>query len=1084
MSAQDRAIQKLARELAVIKKEVVSWRGPQADYTSIENGGNFTFKDSDGNVTAVVGGQDDGSNTIRHVDGPTPPVPSGLSAHVDGPIIQVSWDGSFEGGVAATYDWSHLEVVAVGPNSENLRGTISDATGASTNLAATSSGEWTVVARSVSRAEKRSLDGDAGTVEVKLVDIDGAIEAVQDSANGKNQVTYSEYPPTESDPGIFDDTWFVGQVGRPNDVVEATNLAVNPSLELDNNGWSAYSWTGTGARVAGAGAVGDWFYRLAASATLTGNRGRYRDHPVVAHPGDVGTISMFVRPSKSVTLQMRGEFIPTAGGIGVPTYGAQTLCPANVWTRLRVSITSTVESNFLRQQMYLNSATLVSGDTLDLDGAMASLAPLSTYFDGDTPSGATDNESHYRWTGTPHASTSEKFLPALTIGDSDNWNIIEQYRHDGTSWVRVELSHKVFSSVDLGKATVGELDGIRIMGQTVRGEQLSGDAIDGKVITGPTIQSARTGQRWVGDTSGIRIFNADNEVRTKLSPDDSVFKGEVEADTLVVNGGSEMRSTENKLAQGAKLTLEAGVTDPTAPPTVQPYWDATEFTPGTINGEPMKPVGLAWDGTSYWTAHSRAGAGGASSRMIVFRIDVSTGAGSFVYITIPNGTPNHAELFGVTCIGSELFWLGRSFYEGMVWVTDLAGAFKRAFAYPELSYTRTNPLGYKPGIGNDGTNVVVAQCNDAGPLNVRTYNKTTGALIATVSDAGNDASDMSGVYIGSGDWGVTRIVIAKTKTRALVAKTTAGVYDEPRSWNSANNSDSTGVVFVDGKFRTLDPTGKIHEYADTNTGDASGDWWATYRWSADVDEDGINDSVSRIGPVKRFTWPRRARLKFLGAPLPDGVGYITPSIAKKATKPARTDFRTPNFSVYTGESTALLNILPTDWQSGAAPGDSNDFPNAEPSTLVSASSTFQVNGDGSGRWGPLTFNADGTMTSAQIPSWVPITSFASGYSTNTFGYACAYRIWPDGKVEWRGGVRMTGTPGRGNDMTAGTADVFTVPAAARPSLAINVTAASTSGVNLRRVEFTSNAAPTMLRVYDGGVTGKWVALDGLSYYLT
>lgn len=79
---------------------------------------------------------------------------------------------------------------------------------------------------------------------------------------------------------------------------------------------------------------------------------------------------------------------------------------------------------------------------------------------------------------------------------------------------------------------------------------------------------------------------------------------------------------------------------------------------------------------------------------------------------------------------------------------------------------------------------------------------------------------------------------------------------------------------------------------------------------------------------------------------------------------------------------------------------------------------------------------------------------------------------------------MTGTPDSGNDMTAGTADVFTVPAAARPSLAINVTAASTSGVNLRRVEFTSNAAPTMLRVYNGGVTGKWVALDGLSYYLT
>src|SRR5699024_10029063 len=232
MSQSDRAIKKLATDLARLKREVVSWRGAQADFTSIENGGNFTFKDGDGNVTAIVGGQDDGSNTIRHVDGPVPPVPSGLTAHVDGPIVQVSWDGSFEDADEATYDWSHLEVVAVGPDNTNLRATINDVTGATANLAATVSGEWTVVARSVSRAEKRSLDGDAGTVEVKLVDIDGAIEAVQDSANGKNKVTYSDRPPTPADPGIFDDTWCVGQVGRPNDIVEATNLVSNPSMEL------------------------------------------------------------------------------------------------------------------------------------------------------------------------------------------------------------------------------------------------------------------------------------------------------------------------------------------------------------------------------------------------------------------------------------------------------------------------------------------------------------------------------------------------------------------------------------------------------------------------------------------------------------------------------------------------------------------------------------------------------------------------------------------------------------------------------------------------------------------------------------
>src|SRR5699024_10607949 len=148
-----------------------------------------------------------------------------------GPIVQVSWDGSFEDADEATYDWSHLEVVAVGPNNENLRATINDVTGATANLAATASGEWTVVARSVSRAEKRSLDGDAGTVDVELVGLTGAINDAIGSANGKNTVTYAEVAPTPADEGIVGDTWWVGQVGRPNDIVEATNLERNPSFE-------------------------------------------------------------------------------------------------------------------------------------------------------------------------------------------------------------------------------------------------------------------------------------------------------------------------------------------------------------------------------------------------------------------------------------------------------------------------------------------------------------------------------------------------------------------------------------------------------------------------------------------------------------------------------------------------------------------------------------------------------------------------------------------------------------------------------------------------------------------------------------
>lgn len=198
-------LDRLAADVEKLNKQVTAVSNqPQSQRTSVE-GGSIDFNDEDGNLMAIVGGQDDGSNTIRHVDGPTPPIPSGLTAHVDGPIVQVSWDGTFETDV--THDWHYLEVLAVGPNNEQLAGTINDLSGGETSLAATAQGEWFIVARSVSRAEKRSLDGDAGTVQVNLVGLEGAIEAVQESADGKNTIYYSATMPPGFD-YVNGDLWF------------------------------------------------------------------------------------------------------------------------------------------------------------------------------------------------------------------------------------------------------------------------------------------------------------------------------------------------------------------------------------------------------------------------------------------------------------------------------------------------------------------------------------------------------------------------------------------------------------------------------------------------------------------------------------------------------------------------------------------------------------------------------------------------------------------------------------------------------------------------------------------------------------
>ena len=968
-------LDRLAADVEKLNRQVTAVaNSPQSQRTSVE-GGSIDFNDADGNLMAIMGGQDDGSNTIRHVDGPIPPVPSGLSAHVDGPIVQVSWDGSFEDADTATWDWSHLEVIAVGPNSENLRATINDVTGATANLAATASGEWTVVARSVSRAEKRSLDGDAGTVEVKLVDIDGAIEAVQDSANGKNKVTYSDSPPTPADPGIFDDTWFVGQVGRPNDIVEATNLMPNPSFETAATVDMPHAnITLTNPTVAGSPSGG----RVLRATMKAGSHGTYEfsgQYSANTHGAQWVAAALMSKPGAGNASRWRGvRLADTVIGGSTEYTNITGISDASGWTRQVATKQLRPNASYARFVLYYQGSSAmgsapVAGDVFESDSWVvatgdseaSALAKIESYFDGDTPSGTTDNESHYRWTGTPHASTSERYLPALNIGDSDNWNVIEQYRHDGTGWVKVELSHHVFSTVDLGKATVGELDGIRIMGQTIRGEQLSGDAIDGKVITGPTIQSGRSGRRWIGDRNAIRIINDDDDVRTQLSPDGSTFKGEVEADTLVVNQGAEFNGN-NTLAQGANLTLAAGVTDPTAPPVVQPYWDGIEFDyPAYVDQESKTDVtGLAFDGTNYWTVKTSGNWGDWPDGVFGNAVRINATTGATTGFAVPFTDSN--ERFGVTCIGSELFWLYRDGYEGRILVTDLNCVKKRETSW-NIGYSKTSPLGYKPGIGNDGTNIVIAQCADAGDVAIHTCNKTTGALISTVYDsADRTRSDITGVYVGNADWGRKLVTVAKKSTGELPSfSPTSGAYDGAVTKFNAASPNSTGVVYVDGKWRTLDPSGVIHEYADNNTGDGSGDWWAAYRWYKYIGGFPLVAFVSRISSATRFSWPRRAKLKIMGQPLPVGVPTIEPALAKKTAAPGRTDFRVVPAQMKAGASTTWYDSLPADWLNKAVPTESNTFPEAESSVLQSASGTFRVQGDGSGHWGPLTFNTDGTV---------------------------------------------------------------------------------------------------------------------------
>ena len=730
MSQSDRAIKKFATQLARLDREVKSWRGAQADFTSIENGGNFTFKDGDGNVTAIMGGQDDGSNTIRHVDGPTPPVPSGLSAHVDGPIVQVSWDGTFEGADNATYDWSHLEVIAVGPGNEQLTATINDVTGASTNLAATASGEWTVVARSVSRAEKRSLDGDAGTVTVEVVDLSGAIEAAIGSANGKNTVHYSEVPPTPADEGVLGDTWFVNQV--------------NP---------------------------------------------------------ETGTMLI-----------------------------------------------------------------------------------------------------------------------------TEQWQYV-------TEWVQTELNHQVIATVDLGKATVGELDGIRIMGQTVRGEQLSGDAIDGKVITGGTYRTTGGTGSW--SDAGLFISQPDGTSMVRFPTDGSPLSltaSDVQIDRASVD---DLDLSFGSVRSGGQVTLASGVTAPASPPELTTGWDMTVNLP-----RPPEPR-MDWNGFAAWGDKWVRGVnvlgGGEGDRLEVYNADGTLNKTIPILID-----PRH----DLTVIGDVCYVFGK---DHAVTANDVY-----CFAYNLTTGARvarwqflTNAPTQQIGVTSVGSDLLTAQVSASGnTLIVNRRDASTGLVIessptgAAVWDL-NYTKDVQGIH-----WDGTDLYVAHRASTRVYTYSGSGYTRKAGSSNGTPwagwenpNRNAGGMVFVGTAPYVVD-SGAVYQgtrSASDYTSELCFTWYdGTHETTA--------SPVAAVGVAARETvtvsLPAHAGLqKRLYSRAQGGTNWARSTVAADVTV-APVPLGVPSF----------------------APPTTNTFPNAAPATLKSTNDKFEVKGDGSGHWGPLTFNTDGTMT--------------------------------------------------------------------------------------------------------------------------
>jgi len=144
---------------------------------------------------------------------------------------------------------------------------------------------------------------------------------------------------------------------------------------------------------------------VAKTAGTSGHYYRAAAGEVTGGVGDVRTLSMWVRYSAPVSVQLSCQLRPAPTVAGQGAASAVVAVPANTWTRLSVTMTANAAYDGCQIWAVVQSGTPVPvGGTYDAADAMAELAPtLGSYFDGSLPA---TTAWLFSWAGLPNASAS------------------------------------------------------------------------------------------------------------------------------------------------------------------------------------------------------------------------------------------------------------------------------------------------------------------------------------------------------------------------------------------------------------------------------------------------------------------------------------------------------------------------------------------------------------------------------------------------------------------------------------------------------------------------------------------------------
>lgn len=550
MSEYDR----LWREINGLKKNVRGLSQPQLAFSTVEDG-YVTWRDAHGNVRLRVGLQEDGTQSVLHMNGPKPPTPSAPTVTVDGVVITVDHDGSNVDGVPLSTDYRR-RIVYAGFSSDMSDAmpvaTIEPPTGGQAVFMSPGNGTVYVAVRVETHATMLSDFSQAVPVEVTMISLEGEFEIVKDSANGKNKNFYSPEPPKEGSEGdVWFDTSIDPDTGKPKwglnlwdgskwvsardsrlQVVETAQAELAKKLDAvvvsaDGGNKNFYSPTAPTKDMKPGdlwfdGSKGNMPHRFDGSkwVSVADQRVQAVEKAQEALKADLSTV-------KATADGKNQSFYQPTTPTGTPAKG-------DLWFdtskdgKNRVSVwdgKAWVDASDKRVADLQAGQDALSGD---LAGVRASV----------------DGKTSIRW----EASVPTPATPGGVAGDT--WHQYKDGKHvgtwrwDGSKWVQSVFDPVMIPLLDIGTGTFGELDGARIKADSVQaGKVLVKGSVGSTLIADGAITTEKIATGAITAESGVIGSLDAGTIKSGFLDSARIQAGSIRADQMQVSTDDNWVST-------------------------------------------------------------------------------------------------------------------------------------------------------------------------------------------------------------------------------------------------------------------------------------------------------------------------------------------------------------------------------------------------------------------------------------------------------------------------------------------------------------------------------------------------------------